>query len=107
MGVSYSEFKHLNPYKLSLIAKGYEMQRKIRDQEAWMWIGSYMRDAISIGSRNGIWGKGKLEYQKKPLLSEQDNRKTDLKKAREAFAAGLLTMQANFELNHPKTDEKE
>ena len=107
MGVSYTEFKHLNPYKLSLVRKGFEMRRKIRDEEMWMWFGSYGRDVIAMGVREGAWGKGKLNYPNEPILNKKETTENDLKKQRELFVAGLMAMQTNFELNHPKVGEKE
>ena len=107
MGVSYTEFKHLNPYKLSLAHKGVEMRRKIRDEEMGMWFGSYGRAVIAMGVREGAWGKGKLDYPNEPILNKKETTEDDLKKQRELFVTGLMAMQTNFELNHPKVVEKE
>lgn len=105
MNVTYSEFKHLNPYKLSLIKKGYEMKRQIRDQEMWLWFGTYGRDAITLGVKNGVFGKEKPKYPKNPILSEE-HKEIDIQKQREKFVAGLLAMQTNFELNNPKNKKE-
>lgn len=107
MGVSYTEFKHLNPYKLSLIEKGFEMRREIRDEEMWIWFGTYGRDAIAYGVNKGAWGKDKFDYPKEPILSQKETTEDDLQKQRELFVAGLMAMQTNYELNHPKVAEKE
>lgn len=39
---------------------------------------------------------------KKPVILAMETREEDLQKQREAFLAGLLAMQANYELEHPK-----
>lgn len=70
MGVSYTEFKHLNPYKLSLVEKGYKKRQQLLDEQMWMWFGTYGRDAIALGANKGIWGKGKVEYPDKPILNK-------------------------------------
>ena len=83
------------------------MRRKIRDEEMWMWFGSYGRDAIAMGVREGAWGKGKLDYPNEQILNKKETTEDDLKKQRELFVAGLMAMKTNFELNHPKVGEKE
>lgn len=96
MGVSYSEFKHLNPYKLSLIKQGFNMQRKIRDEEMWMWVGSYVRDAVALGIRIGM-GKVKFEYQKNPILSEyKDKKQNSYKESQEEVAIFEMKQRINL-----------
>ena len=52
--------------------------------------------------------KGKVEYPEKRILCEEDEatKQERLQKQREAFLGGLLAMQANFELNHPKKESE-
>ena len=52
--------------------------------------------------------KGKVEYPETPILYEEDEatKEERLQKQREAFLGGLLAMQANFELNHPKKESE-
>ena len=96
MGVSYSEFKHLNPYKLSLIAKGYEMQRKARDEEIWMWIGVYCKEAIALGVKKGLWEK-KVEYPKKPVLNmDTEEEENGYKESHEEVAVFEMKQRINL-----------
>lgn len=97
MGVGYTEFKHLNPYKLSLMQKGFKEGRKIRDREMWMWFGTYGREAITIGVKNGVWGQGKLEYSKTPILSDiEQETKNGYKESKEEVA--MFEMQQRINL---------
>ena len=49
-----------------------------------------------------------MEYPDNPLFYEEDEKTKEerLQKQREAFLGGLLAMQANFELNHPKKESE-
>lgn len=97
MGVSYTEFKHLNPYKLSMVEKGYKIRRKIRDEEMWMWWGTYGRDAIAIGVNKGAWGKGKIEYPKEPIISKESiTEENGYKESKEEVA--MFEMQQRINL---------
>ena len=40
------------------------------------------------------------------FLEDEETKEEKLQKQREAFLGGLLAMQANFELNHPKKESE-
>ena len=76
--------------------------------------GQYFAEAIMCTVCNALSGKSghKHKYPEKPYklntsIQEEMNEE-EMKKQRELFVAGLLTMQANFELNHnnKKGDDK-
>lgn len=96
----------MNPRKISAFEKGHLIKSKKEDEQWWLRFREYGIVATMIGVRNGVWGKDKVEYPKKPYLREEDKeaKEKELQMGREAFLGGLLAMQANFELTHQKKD---
>ena len=109
IGISLEEFKHLTPIKLRGCFEGFKLLRERRDNEAWLWFGTYGISAFSFAIDHCLNGsKAKTEYMKNPLLSKENNdedmSEDELQKQREAFVMKMRTMQANFHISHPKED---
>ena len=107
MGISITEFKHMNPKMLEMCMKGYEQRRRLEDEQWFLRFREYGIISAALGVRLGM-NKGKVEYPETPILYEEDEatKEERLQKQREAFLGGLLAMQANFELNHPKKESE-
>lgn len=104
MGISYEEFKHMNPRKLEYVRDGYK--QKIKQIDALNWMnGQYTMSAVAVAIEANFANNPKGKYMKKPVIFAMETREEDLQKQREAFLAGLLAMQANYELEHPKVEK--
>lgn len=108
IGISVEEFKHLTPAKLECCLKGYNIRRKLIDEEMWVWFGSYGISAVSVAVEHCLAGrKAKGKYVRKPVMKELEEQnkpmtEEELKRQRELFVAKLEVMKTNFELNHGK-----
>ena len=61
-----------------------------------MWIGSYMRDAISLGIKKGLWEKN-AKYPKKPVLSsETEKEENGYKESHEEVAVFEMKQRINL-----------
>ena len=102
IGISIDEFKRLTPKTLGYCLNGESLRRKNRDMEMWMWWRNYGIAAVSIGARNGAWGKHKIEYPEQSVYAAADpvEQEKNAERKRQEFLAGLMAMQANFEMNH-------
>lgn len=116
IGIKLQEFEHLNPKKLGYYAEAYKQKEESELHKQNMLAhlqGQYFAEAIMCTVCNALSGKSgkKYEYPKKPyklntdIQNEMDEK--EMQKQRELFVAGLMAMQANFELNHEnKGDDK-
>lgn len=71
--------------------------------------GIYTYEAVAVAVSNCFRGKNHkaLEYRKKPILHEIEERnkplsEEELKRQREMFVESLMLMKTNFELTHKK-----
>ena len=103
IGVSYNDFWHMNPRILNAIGKGYELQRKARDEEMWMQ-GLYNYHATATAIANCFSKTSKAQYIKKPLLSDfvakdeiSEEKRIEMENYK--LAMSLRISQANFEIN--------
>lgn len=110
-GLTISDINDSCPSDLKPYEKAYELRREIRDEETYMQ-GIYTMKALEVVLSHFAAGlakkRSKEKYFEEPLLSKLKNSglhgenlsEEELQKQRELFVAKLLTMQANFELNH-------
>lgn len=85
------------------------MRREMEDREAWLNWGSYGTSALIFSIDHCLNGKkAQSKYIDKPIMERVDiaNDEKELQKQRKAFLAGLMAMQANFELSHPKKERQ-
>lgn len=97
------------PADLEPYAKAYNLEQQERDALVYAQVGEYIIPAVTMAVRSGAWGKGKLEYAKKPIYENAKiaNSEEEVQRQREVFVAGLMAMQANYEITHPKKDNGE
>lgn len=109
-GLTVKDIDSSCPTDLEPYAKAYGQEMKQRDREMWMWWGNYGLQATAVAIDHCLNGRNaQSKYTEKPALEEIDlaNNEEELNKKRKAFLGGLLAMQANFELTHPKKEKKE
>ena len=109
LGIGYNDFWLLNPRKLNVLIAGYKLEKKVRDEEAWM-LGGYVFQAVSVALGNAFRKKNTkaqsyFEVLDKPFLNnieQKEMSEEEKQKYRDALMASLTVMQTNFELNHGK-----
>lgn len=116
IGITLSEFDHLNPRKLELYFDAYKerKERELNEKNSLFHLqGQYFMEAIMSTVGNALSGKSgkKYKYPEKPYPIKSNNNETlteeELKLQREQFVAMFETMGANFRLNQkPKGDSK-
>lgn len=97
------------PADLEPYAEAHTLEMKQRDREMWMWWGEYGLAATSVAVDHCLNGrKAQSKYIDKPIMERADvaNNEKELQKQRKAFLAGLMAMQANFELSHSKKEKQ-
>lgn len=116
LGISLTEFKHLNPTKLALCIEGEKMKQRRMDTLVWSMSREYGIPMVALGSNNGILGKKKVDFPERPNSDKSDPPEVDengdeilspeeLDRQRKAFVLKMRTMKINWDLNHPKKDE--
>ena len=104
MGISYDEFWTLNPRKINVIVKAYNLKRQIEDEKLWL-LGDYVFNACSIALSNAFRKKGQKgkEYFEVVTISEQrdENNLTDSEKKEktELLFKNLEILAANHRLS--------
>lgn len=77
LGVPYNAFWHLNPTKLQAFTKAYQIKKRIRDEEAWLFCGNYVFSAFQTVMAQfsaGMAGKkSNAKYIEKPVLLDKLN----------------------------------
>ena len=109
MGISIEEFKHLNPKKLEWCYKGYKLKKEEEDRNSWQRWGDYGISVLIFAIEHCLNGrKAQSKYIDKPIMERADiaDNEKEIQKQRKAFLAGLMAMQANFELSHPKKEKQ-
>ncbi len=98
----------MTPREITAVDLGYREKIRREDEQWWLRFREYGILSTAIGVSNGLFSKKKMEYPDNPLFYEEDEatKEERLQKQREAFLGGLLAMQANFELNHPKKESE-
>lgn len=102
-------YRFFLPADLEPYAEAHKLEMKQRDREMWMWWGEYGLAATSVSVDHCMNGKkAQSKYIDKPIMerAESASDEKELQKQRKAFLAGLMAMQANFELSHPKRRSK-
>ena len=105
LGISYETFLHLNPMKLELYEEGFDIRKKMQDEEMWI-MGIYMQRAVGVAVDHCLNGrKAMSEYFKEPICakgrkgteeSEQELTEEQKKQAREQVLMQLKIMMSNF-----------
>lgn len=109
LGVSKAEFMDSTPKDLECYIEAEKMAQKRRDAENWQ-MGMYNMSAFSVALGKALSGrKSKSKYMDKPIMEkikesqkeeEENLTEEQMVTERDKLLAALMTMQANFELNH-------
>ena len=101
------------PKDLECYIEAEKIAQKRRDAENWQ-MGMYNLSAFSVALGKALSGKkSKAKYMDKPImekisesLKEEEENLTEeqIETERDKLLAALMTMQANFELNHSGGD---
>jgi hypothetical protein len=97
------------PADLEPYAEAHKLEMKKKDRNMWMWWGEYGLAATSVAVDHCLNGrKAQSKYIDKPIMErlETASNEKKLQKQRKAFLAGLMAMQANFELSHPRKEKQ-
>ena len=78
IGVSYELFWHLNPTKLKPFQIAFENKRRMRDEENWLYWGTYGMSALSVVMANAFSKNSKAKYVEKPIYQQISNKKEEL-----------------------------
>ena len=96
------------PLELECYVEAEKMIQKRKDAERWQ-MGMYNMSAVSVAVSRALAGKkSKAKYIEKPMseqVSESQKEEENLTEEqagteRDKLLTALMTMQANFELNH-------
>lgn len=101
------------PKDLECYIKAEEMRQSRKDNENWQ-MGMYNLSAFSTALARALGGKkSKAEYMKQSLheqikekqqVEDENLTEEQIESERDNLLARLMTMQANFELNHSGED---
>ena len=106
--VPYDVFWHLNPKKLKPFQIAYENKRRLRDEEQWMYWGSYGISALSFVIENALSKNSKAEYIKKPILQQLISTSNKLTEEEKKKQTEQLFMQLMIMgINHKSSKNKE
>lgn len=109
-GFSVADIDNSNPHDLEPYRLAHDVEQKQQDTQVWLMCGNYVVSAVATAVEHCLAGrKARSKFIKEPILytMNHDSEEEKLQKQREKFLAGLLAMQANFEINHPKKQRSE
>ena len=102
------QFWHSYPCEIVPYFKAWKKKRIMQDERDYL-IGIYTFEAVAVAVSNCFRGKNHkaLEYRKKPILTEIEERnkplsEAELQRQREQFVEQLMLMKTNYELTHKK-----
>jgi len=99
------------PAEVEPYIKVYELEERKKDEYAWLQ-GHYVFEAMITAIENAFAGrKSKLKYPDKPYTQQAREKSGEMsheekmKKVRAIFDS-LQIMKVNYDLSHPKEEEK-
>lgn len=116
MGITHETFLHLNPKKMDLIEEGYQIRKKMEDENMWT-MGIYIMRAVSVAVEHCLYGhKARSEYFDRPIsLQEETIRRQEeperelteeeKKEAQEKVLMSLKIMMSNFETSESRRNK--
>ena len=83
MGISFEEFKHMNPRKLEYVRDGYK--QKIKQIDALNWLnGKYTMSAVAVAIEANFAKNPKGKYANQPVLMAIDKEEKRINKNAES-----------------------
>lgn len=106
-GITIEDIDNSCPKDLEPYEKAYNKHLESIDNLVYMWFREYGVSAVGVAVDHNLNGrKARSEFVESPILERHKYEKEKMKKQRELFVAGLMAMQTNFELSHPKGGRK-
>lgn len=113
IGVPEEKFWDSTPYDLEPYLEAYKLRQEQSDIKSWQF-NMYTMCAVQTAVANVFIGKkSKAKYFDKPFTEmvkkekvQKELSEKEKKKEREKLLLTLQLWQANFELNHPKGEQK-
>lgn len=112
-GITVEDINNGCPTDFKPYVDAYDLETKEHDAEMHR-NGIYTLKAFSVALANAFSKNSKAQYFEKPLLLGEIEKKDsnsmsekELQLKREKFVMGLMAMQSNFELNHPKKESED
>jgi hypothetical protein len=104
IGISETDFWGMNPHRVKIHAKAYEMKMTRLDELVWSFVGNYGLSAIAVAIEHNFAGrKAKSKYIKEPLTRNKQNgemSESDIERKRNEFILKMKTMETNWKKNH-------
>jgi hypothetical protein len=112
IGISESEFWTMNPHRIKIHAKAYEMKMTRLDELVWSFVGNYGLSAIATAIEHNLAGKkAKSKYINEPLTRKNkpnvEMTEDEIQRKRDEFVMRMETMAMNWKKNHPEVKENE
>ena len=101
MGISYEDFKHMNPKELEYVKDGYI--KKIQQIDYMNWLnGRYTMQAVAVAIEANFAKNPKGKYYEEQFLSRIETEEERVERLRKEFALKMATMRENFNLRKEK-----
>lgn len=94
------------PADLQPYADAYSLEKKQRDNEMWMWMGSYGLSAVAVAVEHCLAGrKARSKYIERPVMEQQvtDGKEITEKDIRKAIITEQMYMAAAERKGLPET----
>lgn len=102
-GLTVKDIDSSCPADLEPYAQAKQFEREEIDCQVHGWVGYYGLSALITAIDKCLNGKKAVSnYVEVPICKFAEWNEKNKQKQRDALLNGLLAMQANFELNHPK-----
>ena len=99
--VPYELFWHLNPTKLKPFQIAFDNKRRMRDEENWLYWGTYGMSALSVVLANAFSKNSQAKYVEKPIYQQIVNKKEKLTEEEKIEQTKQLFMQLQvMQSNH-------
>lgn len=106
LGLTKQEVMDACPIEVEYVFEAQKIRKRMDDQSNWE-LGMYIESAVAVAVEHNLAGhKARSEYVKEPFVRkiEREQAQANSMAANKELVARLLTWQANWELEHGKTE---
>ena len=106
LGLTKQEVLDACPVEVEYVFEAQKIRKRLNDQSNWE-LGMYIESAVATAVEHNLAGnKARSEYVKEPFMRkiEREQAQSNGMAANRELVARLLTWQANWELEHKKTE---
>ena len=108
MDVPYELFWHLNPTKLKAFQTAFDNKRRMRDEEMWLYWGTYGISAFSVVLASAFSKNSQSKYVEKPIYQQIVHKKEKLTEEEKIKQTEQLFMQLQIMgVNHKSTQKSD